>query len=204
MSSHGAAPRSVFEANAPRRSRLLPKVFRGRQRCSCSPPGRGHRVFENAEVGDFRAATRIYVGPSPTGSGSRRVHLIAQRSLPSFSLVWGVTSPARKAGPDSNAPPAVRRRAASSLACSSEIAGPGSWALFMPGACNVWALAGGKVLREGHDRRRPDYAEITGQIRGRRGASIARTCVGPVPPNSTGAGAFQTAIEYPYVLVSTH
>jgi hypothetical protein len=32
--------------------------------------GRGHRVFENAEVGDFLAATRIYPRAFPTGGRS--------------------------------------------------------------------------------------------------------------------------------------
>ena len=80
VSFHGAAPRSVFEANAPRRSRLLLTVFRGRQRCSCSHLGRGHRVFENAEVGDFLAATRICPGHSLPGVVGR-VHLIARRQF---------------------------------------------------------------------------------------------------------------------------
>jgi hypothetical protein len=58
----------VFEANAPRRSRLLPSVFVGGDDIRA-------RIWavtvslENAEVGDFLAATRIYPGHSLPGAG---------------------------------------------------------------------------------------------------------------------------------------
>src|SRR6478609_359948 len=74
----------------------------------------------------YRSAIRSW---PPTACG-QTLHVASlaryavPRSLRSLSLVWDVTSPAREAAPDSDALPAVPLRAATSLACSSEIAGP--------------------------------------------------------------------------------
>ena len=106
------------------------------------------------------------------------------RSLPSLSLVWGVTSPARDAAPDSDALPAVPRRAADVLGLLFGDRQPRFVRVVHAGRVQRWALAGSGALREGYDRRRPDYGGISGQVRCRHGASIARTCVGPVPPKS--------------------
>src|SRR6185503_15890162 len=123
----------------------------------------------------YRSAIRSW---APTACG-QTLHVASStryavpRSLPSLSLVWGVTSPARQAAPDSDALPAVWRRDATSLACSAEIANPRFVGVAHAGRMERWALADSGVLREGHDRRRPDRGGIAGQARFRHGGSIA-------------------------------
>jgi len=156
--------------------------LRGLRRWADAPPGQ--RV--SSVAWQYRSANRSW---APTACG-QTLHVASStryavpRSLPSLSLVWGVTSPARQAAPDSDALPAVWRRDATSLACSAEIANPRFVGVVHAGRMQPWELAGSGMLREGHDRRRPDCGGITVQIHCRHGASIARTCAGPVPPKS--------------------
>jgi hypothetical protein len=119
------------------------------------------------------------------------------RSLLSLSLVWGVTSPAREAAPDSDALRAVRRRAATSLACSSETASRGSWALYMPDACNVGLWPAAECCARGMTAGALTMAASLARFV----VVTARRLLGPASDlfhrNPPGAGAFQTAIEYP-------
>ena len=152
----------------------------------------------------YRSAIRSW---APTACG-QMLHVASStryavpRSLPSLSLVSGVTSLAREAAPDGDALPAVPRRAATSLACSSEIAGLGSWALFVPGNVGLWPAA------ECCARGMTAGALTVAASLARFVVVAARRLLGPASDlfhrNPTGAGAFQTAIEYPYGLVSTH
>ena len=95
----------------------------------------------------YRSAIRSW---APTACG-QTLHVAPStryafpRSLPRLSLVRGVTSPAREAAPDSDALPAVPLRAATSLACSSEIAGPRFVGVVHSGRVQRWALAGSGV-----------------------------------------------------------
>ena len=136
----------------------------------------------------YRSAIRSW---APTACG-QTLHVASStryavpRSPPSLSLVWGVTSPAREAAPDSDALP--RRPAAGRVVLGLLIGDrrPRLVGVVHAGRVQRWALAGSGVLREGHDRRRPDHGEHhwSDSWSSRRVdcSDLRRTCSTEIPP----------------------
>jgi hypothetical protein len=77
--------------------------------------------------------------------------------------------------------------------------------LFMPGACNVGLWPAAERCARGMTAGALTMARSLVRFVVVTARRFARTCVGPVPPKShRSRHAFQTAIGYAYVLVSTH